>query len=87
MLEIQGKSKKAAVLGKEDARVGLGEEGHFDTDIYELKSSKFAGYVTSIAATDEQDVRDDLLTSGVVSQKFRTVLRGTIVNYVIFISC
>lgn len=37
-------------------RVGLGAEGHYDTDIYGGSSSKFAGYVTSIAATEEQEV-------------------------------
>ena len=36
--------------------MGLGEEGHFDTEIYETRDSKFAGYVTSIGTTDEQDV-------------------------------
>lgn len=39
-------------------RIGLGKEGHFDTDIY--SSSKLSGlsgqYVDSIAPNDEQDV-------------------------------
>ena len=50
--------------------VGLGEEGHFDTDIYDApKQRRLEGYVTSIAATEEVDVsiyyissrRDDVI--------------------------
>ena len=40
----------------EDDRVGLGAEGHYDVDIYGGSDSRFDGYVTSIAATDEIDV-------------------------------
>ena len=40
----------------EDARVKLGEGGFYDTEIYDGSKGKFEGYVTSIAATDEQDV-------------------------------
>ena len=54
--EIQNKKKVLTGNEKADARVGLGEEGHFDTEIYETRGSKFAGYVTSIGTTDEQDV-------------------------------
>ena len=54
--EIQEKKKVLTSEEKEEARVGLGEEGHFDTEIYESRGSKFAGYVTSIGTTDEQDV-------------------------------
>ncbi|KAF6029700.1 hypothetical protein EB796_012031 [Bugula neritina] len=39
-------------------RIGLGAEGHFDTDIY---SEKFSGqFVDSIAPNDEQDDDDDM---------------------------
>ena len=55
-----GLSEQAAAGGgpddEEEDRVGLGERGHFDTDIYGGSKSKFAGYVTSIAATDEPEV-------------------------------
>ena len=34
----------------------LGEGGFYDTEIYDGSKGKFEGYVTSIAATDEQDV-------------------------------
>ncbi len=40
----------------EAPRVKLGEGGFYDTDIYDGSKNKFAGYVTSIAATDEPDV-------------------------------
>ena len=39
-----------------DPKVGLGQGGHFDTEIYDNPTSKFHGYVTSIATTDEVDV-------------------------------
>lgn len=41
-----------------DSRVGLGEEGHYDQDIYEMSRSRgrYDDYVTSIPATDEQEV-------------------------------
>jgi len=39
-----------------EIRVGLGQEGHFDTDIYDKNRSRFDEYVTSIATTDDQDV-------------------------------
>ena len=60
MLEIQNRRKEVFVEeGDEpvkEQRVGLGERGHFDRDIYdEMTGGKYAGYVTSIA-TDEQDV-------------------------------
>lgn len=38
------------------AGVGLGESGYFDRDIYG-GGGKFEGYVTSIAANDEVEVR------------------------------
>ncbi|KAI0237839.1 Splicing factor 3B subunit 1 [Lamellibrachia satsuma] len=61
--EIQNKKKVLTGNEKGDARVGLGEEGHFDTEIYETRGSKFAGYVTSIGTTDEQDDDDDYSTT------------------------
>ena len=36
-------------------RIGLGESGYFDREIYDSKS-KFDGYVTSIAPNEEPDV-------------------------------
>lgn len=37
-------------------KVGLGERGHFDTEIYENTPMRYQGYVTSIASTDEPEV-------------------------------
>lgn len=37
-------------------RIGLGESGYFDQEIYDRGGSKFDGYVASIAANDEVDV-------------------------------
>jgi len=41
-----------------DNRVGLGQEGHYDSDIYEGTAgiSRFEGYLDSIPATDDQEV-------------------------------
>lgn len=50
-------SKKKQLLTEKDERVGLGEEGFYDTDIYSSKKAKFQGYDTSIAANEEVDVR------------------------------
>ena len=56
--EVQARKAGLAKDGMTEAdRVQLGAGGHFDTDIYDARDSKFAGYVTSIAATDEQEVR------------------------------
>lgn len=53
---LQNKKKK--LTEEEDVevnKVGLGAEGHYDTDIYSA-SGKFEGYVTSIAPNEELDV-------------------------------
>lgn len=57
VLELQGKTKALSSDTAQEERVGLGLQGGFDDVIYEPNASKFAGYDTSIAATDEQDVR------------------------------
>lgn len=63
MLEIQQRRQGLSAEAEEALTaegggkgVGLGEHGHFDQDIYGGSDSKFEGYVTSIAATDEQEV-------------------------------
>lgn len=50
--EIQG--KKAAL--DEAQGVGLDSTGYYDQEIYGGSDSRFAGYVTSIAATELEDV-------------------------------
>lgn len=59
--DIQAKRKGGVippVAQDGDSRVGLGEEGHYDQDIYEMSRSRgrYDDYVTSIPATDEQEV-------------------------------
>lgn len=55
MRDLQAKRQNLAEAVKEKERVGLGVEGHFDTEIYDIRQNKYAGYVTSIAASDEID--------------------------------
>uniref|UniRef100_A0A1B6CJ24 Splicing factor 3B subunit 1 domain-containing protein n=1 Tax=Clastoptera arizonana TaxID=38151 RepID=A0A1B6CJ24_9HEMI len=51
--EIQSRKKEIVEDGlTEKERVGLGESGFYDRDIYD-GGGKFEGYVTSIAANDE----------------------------------
>lgn len=50
--EIQG--QKAAL--EEAQGVGLDSTGYYDQEIYGGSDSRFAGYVTSIAATELEDV-------------------------------
>uniref|UniRef100_A0A6M2DTF6 Putative splicing factor 3b subunit 1 n=1 Tax=Xenopsylla cheopis TaxID=163159 RepID=A0A6M2DTF6_XENCH len=54
--DIQAKKKVQAAESDENG-VGLTETGYFDSDIYEntKKSTKYSGYVTSIAANDEAE--------------------------------
>lgn len=55
MRNLQAKKQSLLLKDKEEERVGLGSEGHFDTDIY--GGSRYdGGYVTSIAANDDVDV-------------------------------
>lgn len=54
--EIQSRKKEIIEDGlTEKERVGLGESGFYDRDIYD-GGGKFEGYVTSIAANDEIEV-------------------------------
>ena len=47
-------SEKAERMGQGD-KVGLNSLGHFDTDVYSMGDR--SGYVTSIPANEEEDVR------------------------------
>ena len=53
--EIQSRNK---VDISEKDRIGLGESGFFDSEIYGGVQSRFDGYVTSIATTDEVEEED-----------------------------
>ena len=57
--DLQQKRKNVDVNdGPAENRVGLGQEGHYDSDIYEgsVGASRFEGYLDSIPATDDQEV-------------------------------
>lgn len=54
ILEIQG--MKTALLEEGDQGVGLDSTGYYDQEIYGGSDSRFAGYVTSIAANEQEDV-------------------------------
>jgi len=61
--QIRDLQQKRKNVGANDApsadnRVGLGEEGHYDSDIYEGTAGigRFEGYLESIPATDDQEV-------------------------------
>lgn len=54
ILEIQG--MKAALQEEGDQGVGLDSTGYYDQEIYGGSDSRFAGYVTSIAANEQEDV-------------------------------
>ncbi|XP_046390024.1 splicing factor 3B subunit 1 isoform X1 [Ischnura elegans] len=64
--EIQARKKtvpEEEVIEKD--RVGLGESGYYDREIYDGGGSKFEGYVTSIAANDEvEDEEYDTVSFG-----------------------
>lgn len=53
--EIQSRNK---VDISEKDRIGLGESGFFDSEIYGGDQSRFDGYVTSIATNDEVEEED-----------------------------
>ena len=59
--DLQQKRKNVGVNdgpAPAENRVGLGQEGHYDSDIYEgsVGISRFEGYLDSIPATDDQEV-------------------------------
>lgn len=59
ILEIQG--MKAALLEEGAQGVGLDSTGYYDQEIYGGSDSRFAGYVTSIAANEQEDVSDAVI--------------------------
>jgi len=61
ILEIQG--MKAALAEGADQGVGLDSTGYYDQEIYGGSDSRFAGYVTSIAANEQEEVSDDKMLS------------------------
>lgn len=58
--ELQSRSRAVVDISEID-RIGFGESGIFDADIYDQnkkEQSRYDGYVTSIAANDEVDEED-----------------------------
>ena len=47
---------KATLLEEGDQGVGLDSTGFYDQEIYGGSDSRFAGYVTSIAANEQEEV-------------------------------
>jgi splicing factor 3B subunit 1 len=58
--DLQSRKKDLIEEMKEKERVGLGESGFYDRDIYDSGVSKYDGYVTSIAVNDEMEVCNNL---------------------------
>lgn len=54
ILEIQ--SKKATLVEEGQQGVGLDSTGFFDQEIYGGSDKRFKGYVTSIAANEQEEV-------------------------------
>jgi hypothetical protein len=57
--DLQSRKKDLIEEMKEKERVGLGESGFYDRDIYDGGGSKYDGYVTSIAVNDEMEVSNN----------------------------
>ena len=63
--DLQSRKKDLIEEMKEKERVGLGESGFYDRDIYDSGGSKYDGYVTSIAVNDEMEVRNIIYLSSI----------------------
>uniref|UniRef100_A0A8C6KUU7 Splicing factor 3b subunit 1 n=1 Tax=Nothobranchius furzeri TaxID=105023 RepID=A0A8C6KUU7_NOTFU len=67
ILEIQG--MKASLVDNGDQGVGLDSTGFYDQEIYGGSDSRFAGYVTSIAANEQEDDDDEDTSTSLLGQK------------------
>uniref|UniRef100_A0AAY4B6I7 Splicing factor 3B subunit 1 n=1 Tax=Denticeps clupeoides TaxID=299321 RepID=A0AAY4B6I7_9TELE len=67
ILEIQG--MKAALLEEGEQGVGLDSTGFYDQEIYGGSDSRFAGYVTSIAANEQEDDDEEETGPSLLGQK------------------
>lgn len=79
ILEIQG--MKAALVEGEDQGVGLDSTGFYDQEIYGGSDSRFAGYVTSIAANEQEEVCDAII---LLEGLLKVQLQFSCVNYFLF---
>ncbi|XP_023193054.1 splicing factor 3B subunit 1 isoform X3 [Xiphophorus maculatus] len=68
ILEIQGMK---ATLQEENGEQGVGlvSTGFYDQEIYGGSDSRFAGYVTSIAANEQEDDDEDDTSTSLLGQK------------------
>uniref|UniRef100_A0A3Q1J4K9 Splicing factor 3B subunit 1 n=1 Tax=Anabas testudineus TaxID=64144 RepID=A0A3Q1J4K9_ANATE len=67
ILEIQG--MKASLLEEGEQGVGLDSTGFYDQEIYGGSDSRFAGYVTSIAANEQEDDDEDDSSTSLLAPK------------------
>ncbi|CAB1445358.1 unnamed protein product [Pleuronectes platessa] len=67
ILEIQG--MKATLLEEGEKGVGLVSTGFFDQEIYGGEDSRFDGYVTSIAANEQEDDDEEDTSTSLLGQK------------------
>ncbi|XP_067843889.1 splicing factor 3B subunit 1 isoform X3 [Heptranchias perlo] len=66
--EIQ--NKKAALVAEGDSDgVGLDSTGYYDQEIYGGSDSRFAGYMTSIPANEQEEDDDDYSSPSLLGQK------------------
>ncbi|XP_051937790.1 splicing factor 3B subunit 1 isoform X1 [Hippocampus zosterae] len=68
ILEIQGMKANLVEEGDEQG-VGLVSTGFFDQEIYGGSDSRFAGYVTSIAANEQEDDDEEETATSLLGQK------------------
>ena len=80
ILEIQG--MKAALLEEGEQGVGLDSTGFFDQEIYGGSDSRFTGYVTSIAANEQEDVRHLFIAIIMSSENNCKHLCGICIEYI-----
>ncbi|CAG5957102.1 unnamed protein product [Menidia menidia] len=66
-MEIQG--MKASLVEEGEQGVGLDSTGFYDQEIYGGSDSRFAGYVTSIAANEQEDDDEDDTSTSLLGQK------------------
>ncbi|XP_028249691.1 splicing factor 3B subunit 1 isoform X3 [Parambassis ranga] len=67
ILEIQG--MKATLQEEGEQGIGLVSTGFFDQEIYVGSDSRFAGYVTSIAANEQEEDDEDDTSTSLLGQK------------------
>lgn len=80
ILEIQGK-KAALVVEGGDQGVGLDSTGYYDQEIYGGSDSRFDGYLTSIAANEQEDVSDSIMLLIVKKNTTSVCIRSSVFSF------